>query len=315
MTPGVISVIGVVAAAVLGAVINNWWTGRNEARKAQRDYEYDAKKKLLTEVQPMLFELSERCDEAFWRIYGIAESEAQGRLDKPCQKRRFRLESGYYLPSTIHRLVSPLVLFRMLETGMARFDFSLVPEATAKYRLAKHLYRTWNSGDSLASCGEAIEYDHEAKHKGEEGYAPVVHSLQHVRLGAVDSLVDLLTVPAGDGTTRCMRYGEFQDRYDAMMAETKVKGHPWSSPEVAALHRAVTVFETFSPTTKPVLWRILMTQAVLLHWITLDTDPKKEITAHDVVERVRSTFSEAADDKSVDTGLAAAEAYLSSHLS
>jgi hypothetical protein len=314
MTPGVISVIGVVAAAVLGAVINQWWSGRNEARKAQRDYEYDAKKKLLTEVQPILFELSERCDEAFWRIYGIAESEAQGRLDEACPKPRFRPESGYYLPSTIHRLVTPLVQFRMLETTLGRFDFSLVPEATAKYRLAKHLYRTWNSGDSLASSGDAVAYDHEAKREGEEGYDEAVHALQHVRLGAVDSLVDLLTAHDADGTTRCMRYGEFQDSYDAMKAERKVKGHPWSSPECAALHRAITVFETFSPTTKPVLWRILMTQAVLLHWITLDADPKKETTVHDVVERVRSKFSQAADDKSVDTGLAAAEAYLSSHL-
>src|SRR5262245_31352859 len=137
MTASVISLVGVVTAAVLGAVINQWWTGRNAARAARRDYECDANEKLRAEVQPMLVELSERCGEAFWRIFGIAQSEAQGRLDPACPKPRFRSDSAYYLPSTIYRLVTPLVLFRMLETQLGRFDFSLVPKATAEYRLAK----------------------------------------------------------------------------------------------------------------------------------------------------------------------------------
>jgi hypothetical protein len=317
VTASVISVIGVVTAAVLGAVTNQWWTGRNAVRAARRDYEYDANKRLLAQVQPRLFELSERCDEAFLRIFGIAQSEAQGRLDPACAKHRFRSESGYYLPSTIYRLVTPLVLARMLETELGRFDFSLVPTATAMYRLAKVLYRTWNSGESLARTGAAISYEPEAVAQQRYGYDVAVHSRQHVRLGAIDTVVDLLTGQESDGRPRCIRYGEFQAAYDLMRhekAERKAKCRAWSSPNHAALSRVANVFSDFSPSTKPVLWRILMTQAVLLQWIALDFQSKDSHTSEDVVELVRSRFAAVADEKSLDAGLAAAQAYLSTHV-
>jgi hypothetical protein len=97
-----------------------------------------------------------------------------------------------------------------------------------------------------------------------------------------------------------------------MKAERKVKVRAWSSSECAALHRAITVFETFSPTTKPVLWRILMTQAINRLRLTLDLIRRRPPCT--MWWARASTFSHAADDKSVDTGLAAAEAYLSSHV-
>jgi len=308
MNPAAISVIGVIAAAVLGAVINQWWTGRNAARAAQRDYEYDAKKKLLTEVQPLLFELSERSCEAFWRIYGVAKSDKQGRLNLASKKPRFRPGSKYYLPSTIYRLLVPVVLYRMLETELGRFDFSLVPEATEKYRRVKLLHRTWNSGAPLAGCGTAIAYDPEGMEESEDGYDAAVHSLQHVRLGDLDNVIDLLTVHEADGTTRYMRYGEFYDKYQLRHDKTERSvGSSWSAQDFKTLNRVATVFANFSPATKPVLWRMLLTQAVVLHWITLDSTT---VDIPGVVNDVRSKLALESDAKSIADGLAAAEAFL-----
>jgi hypothetical protein len=45
-----------------------------ERRKAQRDYEYEARKRLYSELQPLLFQLVEASDNAYWRIQGLARA-------------------------------------------------------------------------------------------------------------------------------------------------------------------------------------------------------------------------------------------------
>jgi hypothetical protein len=80
--------------------------------KAQREYEYEARKHLYAEFQPLMFQLVESCDNAYWRINGLARSASEGRLG-PGRRSRLRANSKNYLPSTVYRFMAPLVLFRL----------------------------------------------------------------------------------------------------------------------------------------------------------------------------------------------------------
>ena len=49
-------------------------------RNARRDYEYDAKKRLYQEIEPLLFQLFEALEEAHYRVRSLARSSRHGNL-------------------------------------------------------------------------------------------------------------------------------------------------------------------------------------------------------------------------------------------
>jgi hypothetical protein len=248
MTAALVSGVLVVVSATLSAVVTQWYTRRNGDHAARREYEYRARTAVFEQMQPVLFQLAERCDDAFQRLSGLAKSAKSGRLDVGNPKHRLRADSHYYLPSTIYRLIAPLVAVRMCETEIGRLDVSLAPALANQYRLAKRLYRSWNSGDALACRGVRLPYDSDGP----------IELRQHIRLGAIDQIVDLMTTTE-NGSVRCLRYGEFQQLYNK-----HAKREP-SRPD--ALCRLKVLLTDFHPQEKPVLWRILLTQAVLCHAI------------------------------------------------
>jgi hypothetical protein len=53
---------------------------RNSARAARRDYEYEARKRLYEQVEPILFQLYEALEEAHYRVRSLARSSRNGNL-------------------------------------------------------------------------------------------------------------------------------------------------------------------------------------------------------------------------------------------
>ncbi|MGH9026787.1 MAG: hypothetical protein ACRDWD_11840 [Acidimicrobiia bacterium] len=284
---------------------------------AFRDYRYEARRELLSELQPILFLLAERCEDAYWRLTGIAKAARDGRLDLSAHKRRLRENSNYYLPSTIYRLMAPHVMFRLCEAHLGRFDLSLVPEVKEQYLLAKGLYRTWNGGDALARCLPDVPYDPGGVSPTEAGYKASVHARQHMRLGAVDEIIDQLTVRKADGSARCMAYGEFQKAYTSK-----------DSALGDAIERLRTILVDFHPQHKPVLWRILLAQAALQRSIieafnTPPEEPRKAAPEKTpsvrgaMVERSRFDWrrpnSDVSDSDALDSPFQAVHQYLAEH--
>ena len=225
-----------------------------DASKAERDYEYEAKKRLYAEFQPLLFQLVESCDNAYWRIHGLARSSREGRLG-PDQLSRLRADSQNYLPSTVYRFMAPLVLFRLCQTRLTVVDLSVDPQIHRQYAIAKVLYRTWNGGPNLAELGHRIKYDplRRADKLPMTMTDPVVQAKQHLNLQEIEQMIEVLTKE--DKSThmfRCMTYGEFTD---ACRDE--------SSKAYKYISRVRRLFVDFRPDTRPVLWRILITQAHL----------------------------------------------------
>ena len=81
-------------------------------RAARRDYQYEARKRLYQQYEPLLFQLVEHCESAKERIYSLARSAKEGDLEKVGWLSKW---DEYYLYSTIYFLLSPLVIFKLMQ--------------------------------------------------------------------------------------------------------------------------------------------------------------------------------------------------------
>ena len=80
------------------ALLNIRLSRQAAEESARRAYEYEARQRLYTEIQPLLFQLSELCESSFDRIVNLQQPRAFRRLELP---------GSYVMLSTIHRLGSP----------------------------------------------------------------------------------------------------------------------------------------------------------------------------------------------------------------
>jgi len=81
---------------------------------ARRDYEYDARKRLYQEFEPLLFLFIEYSGSALIRICNLAESARNGKLT-PDSEDGWLGHVGYYAISTIYRLLLPMVIFKIMQ--------------------------------------------------------------------------------------------------------------------------------------------------------------------------------------------------------
>jgi hypothetical protein len=281
--------------------------------KAQRDYEYEARKSLYMEFQPLMFQLVESCDSAYWRIRGLAASAREGRLD-PNKGSRLRANSKSYLPSTVYRFMAPLVLFRLCQLRLTVVDLSLDPMIHRSYAIAKVLYRTWNGGRNLASLGRPIPYDPGSRtDKLPSMKDEAVQFKQHLNLQEIERLIEALTTKdESTNKLRCMTLGEFMGAYKDKNSEVYKYGSSVKE-----------IFVDFRPDTRPVLWRILITQAYLFNALmnmcdgTADAlmDPLDMLTSEQQMAfDWRRSDAEASLEQAVAEPFAAARGYLAQRL-
>jgi hypothetical protein len=259
-------VITALIAAGVSLVISAWtaiWNHRSEQRlklledslaearaerDARRDYVYEARKRLYEEFQPLLFQLIELCESARNRILNLAESSRAGHLgpDTP----GWLDGTGYYLNSTTHRLLAPLVLVRLAQRRLTLVDLSVDPQVRFQYAIAKQLRATWTESWELAESEPAIPYDpHNPQWPRLARTEPQVYYRQHVVAGYLDKAIDALIV-RDDTIDRCMTYGEFEDAMNEPRAPLRDRAEDFAA-----------LFDGFHPQIRPVLWRTLLAQA------------------------------------------------------
>jgi hypothetical protein len=287
-----------------------------DKNKAQRDYEYEARKRLYMEFQPLMFQLVESSDNAYWRIHGLARSAREGRLD-PDKGSRLRANSKSYLLSTVYRFMAPLVLFRLCQMRLTVVDLSLDRLIHRSYAIAKVLYRTWNGGRNLAKLGCPIPYDPDGRADRLQPVADeavqAVRLKQHLNLQEIEHLIEALTVKDEfTSNLRCMTLGEFMDAYRDKTSNV----HKYGSC-------VKELFVDFRPGTRPVLWRILITQAYLYNALmntfngTTEAlmDPSALLTLeHQKDFDWRRSDAEASFEQAVIEPFAAARKYLAQRL-
>lgn len=219
------------------------------AQNARRAYEYDAKKSLYVQVEPLLFRLFEAAESAFHAVTSLARSQRQGSLPEWLTADAHK----YYIRSIIHRLFLPLAILRLIQRSTNLVDLSLDPSIRLRYAILKESYLTWTDDFGLAATEPKLPYKpNEDDWKTLRQQDPAMYWRQGLVIGSVDRLVDAMTVQ-GSSPARPMNFGEWE------LAVTKNK-------ELKLAYDIVEdIFIGFEFSGRPVLGRVLLSYACMMH--------------------------------------------------
>jgi hypothetical protein len=259
---------------------------QGKERDARRDYEYDARKRLYEQVEPIRFNLYEALEEAHYRVRSLVRTAHSGNLG--IGKESWVTGPGYYLLSTIYKIFSPVVHFRLLQRRMTFIDFSLDRDIAVQYMLLKLYVRSFTDDFAFANLPPHLDYtpnDDDAEELAVKKLA--VFSQQALYLGDLESIADLLTVKEDD-ETRALRFGEFERLFFSEEPDDK-------------LDRILSLFKFFSPETKPVLARLLIAQAYFAELILSTYKSKIDAT------QLSAKLDELLEDKELQDALSWSE--------
>lgn len=219
-------------------------------RNARRDYEYEARKKLYENYEPLLFQLIEHSENAYYRVLSLARSVRLGNL-KP--DGGWLSQPGYYMRSTIYKLLAPMALFKVIQNSLTFVDLSVDPRIAANYTLAKLLSLTFTCEFELSELDPVIAYLPYAEDANDRrNEDPQQFWRQGIPLGCLDNVLHDCMLTEGQ-PARLRTFGDFERKIDALTEDDQ--------------HHDITLFfemfENFHPQNRPVLWRVLLTQAHL----------------------------------------------------
>lgn len=224
-------------------------------KNARRDYEYEARKKLYAEYEPIFFKFSELSEGALSRIKSLIRSTKDGKIG---------IETGwlskdeYYLRSTIYLLFAPLASYRLMREKINLVDLRLDTSITMQYLLAKLINRILSSDYEFASFQPLIDYvagnTTMKSNQGKEN--PKKFWRQGVSIGELDQFIEVF-IKEENGKKKIIDFGEFNDNVDIENSTTQKRYNLINY-----------IFLNFRPDTRPVLWRMLVTQATIYYIVS-----------------------------------------------
>ena len=222
-------------------------------RDAARDYEYTARKRLYAECEPILFRFSEACDAARRRITRMAEPKASG----------LRLEpDGSDRLATFYRITAPLVEFAILRERLTAFDLGLDRRIYARYLLGRVLLETIS--DDVQLAGEEPRYAYVPG--GKPGFLGRADPAIYLRQGIPPEDLEQMVEAMMSGPPQSLRVISFASFRQSARAKGAVKD---------VCLRLAPLVQSFEPTTRPILWRILSVQHAILTLISrIGPDPR-----------------------------------------
>ena len=270
-------VIAAIIVALVGAVVSivtaiwSYYTNRKSqielehvkaqiaeqqsVRDARRDYEYEARKRLYEQYEPLLFQLVELSEDALHRIYSLARTARKGQITET--KTGWLRAPNYYMISSIYKLLAPIAIFKLMRGHLTLVDLRVDPRIGAQYSLAKILYFAFTCDYELAEIEPKIEYHPNVENWHElRQNEPQKHWRQGLALGRLDNALDDLLIEK-NGEFRLRTFGEFQALIDNTSQNNSLDSYSLTD-----------IFLDFHPNTRPVLWRLLVTQAHIHRLIT-----------------------------------------------
>jgi hypothetical protein len=219
-------------------------------KDARRDYEYEARKRLYHEFEPLLFQFVDLAESAQRRIGSIARTARQGHLEPG---KGWLSRESYYLLATMYKLMAPLVIIRLMQQRLTLIDLTVDPKINVQYALMKRLYNSFTDDFDLADMEPVLEYDPNAVDQMTlTDPTPSKHYRQGMFIGRLDNAVDSLIVSKPEAPPRCMSFGEFEAAFglnDSVLRRNFVV--------------IVKLFSDMHPQKRPVFWRVLIVQAHL----------------------------------------------------
>lgn len=155
---------------------------------AQRQYEYEAKRRLYLAIGPLRFQLLLAC------------RDFAGRVESFHRREHYRLTiAGYYGRSTIYRLLRPLAIAELIERQVGVADFAVDPSAVVCLRFRRTITRLL-SGDELVHGRPDLDWSAQ---------------VQHLFADALTSCAQALIHREATGAERVLRFDEFNSRLEA----------------------------------------------------------------------------------------------------
>jgi DNA-binding transcriptional LysR family regulator len=234
-------------------VVKAQWADRNSAEAAKRDYQYEARKRLYQQIEPLLFQLYEALEEAHYRVRSLARSSRRG--DISGNQNSWLATEGYYLKSTVYKIILPAVIFRLLQRRMTFVDIDVDQVVGLRYRLLKLYSRSFTDDFVFALLAPKLLYDPDNDNwRNLAMQEPAVYLRQGLFLGDLENIADALLIREDGGDIRPMLFSEFQGTLD-------------NSATTDSMKKLTQLFRMFTPERKPVLRRMLITQACLAQLI------------------------------------------------
>ncbi len=222
---------------------------QSDEKQSRRDYEYEARKRLYHECEPLVFELLESSENAGDRIRGIARAARQGNLPE------WFLNNEYYIASTMYYLIAPVAVYKLMRRRLTIVDLRLNLTIATHYRLAKQLAWSFTSDFDFAwglrVCGLNYEPNN-ARWEALRKEDPRKYWRQGLPYGRLDNAAESLLIhdPEPNSILRIMSFGEFEQAL-----------HESGSIVDRAFATVRDIFRGFDPIGRPVLWRMLIAQA------------------------------------------------------
>jgi hypothetical protein len=254
---------------------------------ARRAYEYEARKRLYTAYEPLRVRLLASTDNAINRIEDIICRSSRGPTTESSPE--------YRLEATIYYLLAPLVVARIVERRLTLVDLGLNERVHTEFVLAQAICRSLADEARAAQLSPELPYSPYVEGWRDKREAdPRRFQRQGLPLGRLNTTLDALQVTRPEGTETLMSFGEFEPNLDGVDAADVRSG----------LGAARDLLMDFDPATRPVLWRILVIQA-LLYWCFQETvfgesmparvDLEERFVASDIGERLRAALETRSD--------------------
>lgn len=237
-------------ATALSVLANGRIARRNDEAAARRAYEYEALKRLYTEVEPLLFQVESAAAGARDRALNLARAARSGAL---AGEKSWLGEESYYLVSTLHALMRPAIYFRLLERRITSIDLSLDPSKAIVFALLREYERALGADFDLAQQAPALVYDPNA-----ESELPIEGAgrfRQGLVAGRRETAIEALIAREAGEQPRAKSFGEL---------ERGLANDPALQPDLLPI---IAILKNFSPAERPVFWRIVILQAVLARLI------------------------------------------------
>jgi hypothetical protein len=226
-------------------------TYENKLKSARVDYEYDARKRLYKEVEPIIFAAHLAAASVRGRLLPMVERLRAGDISLD-SKKNWLATDPYYLRSTAYRIFLPLVFEYILSSRISQYDFALEPLIGRKY-MALAVFHEIPTGDfNLAQIVEPrVPYDPYAKVSETERKADVAkYKFQGIVRGDVQRFTALMT-STGEKPLPLEWYKFEQDLENEQSSLAKA---------FVPVHN--TLFN-LHPVTHPVAWRAIIAYALL----------------------------------------------------
>ena len=247
--PGGVQLAADTRSASRRRTLKNQLAKERAQHDARLEYEYHARQRLYEQYEPMRFQLLEAIETAKCQIETMSEQS----LDHDFQRLGSTPKGNYWLLGTVYHLLHPAAVFRMAQRRLTLVDLRIDQAINIEYTLAKKAYLVLSHDARMADVASLRYTPYVDGWRQKRELNPSQFRRQGLPLGRLDNAIGTLLVKAGEAGERVATFGEFEAQFSDVAVEDV------SGPAGAARD----LFSGFNPTTKPVLWRLLLAQFVI----------------------------------------------------